>query len=609
MKRIAFTAILLLVIGQSVVAQSRFTTFVTRRADTLYAEGRPLRFLSFNIPNLHYAEDYLPFQGTAPFRLPDAFEIRDALTSIRHLGGQVTRMYVLSVRREDDPAGVIRHVEAPGRFNEDAFRTLDTVLALANEVGIRVIIPFVDNWPWWGGIREYAGFRGLPKEEFWTDPGVIADFKVTVRHLITRRNTVTGNLYSEDRALLGWETGNELDAPYTWTGEIASYIRSLDTNHLIIDGPHDPELDDDALDDPNIDVVTTHHYGDPSVSVQRIVTNQEKARGRKPYVVGEFGIVSLPDIRAIADTIMHQGLAGGMIWSLRGHAREGGYYGHYEYNNAAAYHWPGSAWGDPYNERLVVSLMRERAFRINGQMPAREEIPEAPRLLPITDPAGICWQGSTGASSYRVERQEDAGPWDTVGVDVDDDGTPFRPLFSDGTVRPGHTYTYRVSARNAAGESGYSNTAGPVLATCRTWVDDLRDFSRVYQKEGEFRLLSMEDVRKAKEDRDRVVGSDGSYLVYKLTDDVEEVHVDWFRTGRNDAVQISVSPDGNTFTMPPRVNDTVFAFPNNDYGFYDAVTTATTGVGVGIRYVKITLRENVQVTQVTVTSKRMPGRE
>ena len=49
---------------------------------------------------------------------------------------------------------------APGKFNEDAFRTLDQVLDVANRTGVRLIIPFVDNWSWWGGRAEYAGFRG-----------------------------------------------------------------------------------------------------------------------------------------------------------------------------------------------------------------------------------------------------------------------------------------------------------------------------------------------------------------------------------------------------------------------------------------------------------------
>jgi mannan endo-1,4-beta-mannosidase len=39
----------------------------------------------------------------------------------------------------------------------------------------------VDNWKWQGGRAEYAGFRGKTKDDFWTDPQLIADFKETIR--------------------------------------------------------------------------------------------------------------------------------------------------------------------------------------------------------------------------------------------------------------------------------------------------------------------------------------------------------------------------------------------------------------------------------------------
>ena len=61
-----------------------------------------------------------------------------------------------------------RHVEGPGKFNEEAFKAYDKVLQIANKVGIRVIIPLVDNWWWWGGPKEYAAFRGKQKDEFRT---------------------------------------------------------------------------------------------------------------------------------------------------------------------------------------------------------------------------------------------------------------------------------------------------------------------------------------------------------------------------------------------------------------------------------------------------------
>ena len=116
-----------------------------------------------------------------------------ALTSVKQLGGRVVRIYTLSVRRPTDPPDLPRHVLAPGQFNEEAFRALDLVLARANALGIRLVIPFVDNWKWWGGRGEYAGFRGKEAKDFWTDPEIINDFKRTIEYVVTRKNTVTGD--------------------------------------------------------------------------------------------------------------------------------------------------------------------------------------------------------------------------------------------------------------------------------------------------------------------------------------------------------------------------------------------------------------------------------
>jgi len=260
----------------------QFSNFITRQDDKLFDGDKEYRFISFNIPNLHYLEDYLPFNGTNPWRLPDEFEIRDALTSIKQFGGKVARMYVLSVKKESDTPDIIRHVEGPGHFNEDAFKTLDKILQIANEVGVRVIIPFMDNWHWWGGPKEYAGFRGKERDEFWTDPELINDFKKTVEFTINRVNTFTGVPYKEDKAIMCWETGNELLAPFGWTKEIAAFIKNLDKNHLLMEGTIVPDLTEEAIADTNLDIVSTHHYRNTKVTIEKIMNNQAKARGSTP---------------------------------------------------------------------------------------------------------------------------------------------------------------------------------------------------------------------------------------------------------------------------------------------------------------------------------------
>jgi mannan endo-1,4-beta-mannosidase len=579
---------------------AQFDHFITRQGDRLIDGDRPLRFISFNTPNLHYVEDYLPFEGVHAWRLPDEFEVRDALMSIKQFGGKVTRIYVLSVRREDDSPGIIRHVEGPGQFNEEAFRALDKVLQVANDVGIRLIIPFVDNWHWWGGPREYAGFRGKPKEAFWTDPEVIGDFKTTIRYLITRQNTYTGTLYRDDKAILAWETGNELEAPYSWTKDIAAYVKSLDTNHLLAEGTNYRELSQDALEDPNIDVLTTHHYGNPQTSVEQIVENQALARGRKPYIVGEYGIVPLQDIYAITDTIINQGLAGGMIWSLRFRNREGGFYHHYEYSGVESYRWPGFKSGDFYNERLVVSFLRDRAYRIDGLIPPPLPVPGAPVLLPIIDPSRIAWQGSAGAQWYDVQRREDSDDyWTMVAPSVDESLLECRPLFADESAVPGKSYFYRVRAVNESGASEWSNPVGPVVAATFTLVDELEDYNQVFQKDGALKLLVVEDLRRAKEDKSRLTGADSSYIMYRLPAPAVSVRVEWLRTRPRAMIDLSSSADLRNFPLITNAQKE-FVFGTNDYGFFDAVVSTADSLPNDTRYVRVMFLGGAQVGRVEI---------
>ena len=304
----------------SAQAPARLPRFRHRPGDQLIEGEKPFRFISFNIPNLHLVEDNMAFDDENPWRWPDRFEITDALDSVRQQGGTVVRTYVLSVLRTNDPPGVPRHVLGPGRFNEEAFRALDLVLQIANETGVRVIIPFVDNWSWWGGIAEYAGFRGKPKEAFWTDPQVIADFKETIRFLVNRTNTLTGVPYRDDKAILCWETGNELQSPPAWTREIAAYIKSLDhepSRHGRL--PHAPSSARNRWPCPRwISSPPTITPAARNPSPNWSAPTGRRRKGRKPYVVGEFGFVdTAPDGGHASTPSCRPAPPGALVWSLR----------------------------------------------------------------------------------------------------------------------------------------------------------------------------------------------------------------------------------------------------------------------------------------------------
>jgi endo-1,4-beta-mannosidase len=239
------------------------------------------------------------------------------------------------------------------------------------EQGIRVIVPLVDQWRWWGGIEQYAAFRDQPAESFWTDRRLIEDFKATIRHTLTRTNTLTGIRYCDDPTIFGWETGNELNSPEAWTHEIAAYLRALDPHHLIIDGRSMHGIAEYALRDDKIDVVTTHHYpSESSDMVEDVRVAIAAVDGRKPYFVGEFGFVPTTTIDRVFETVVDSSCSGALLWSLRFHSRDGGFYWHTETTARRlfkAYHWPGFESGQEYDESIVLERIKQFAYRIRGE--------------------------------------------------------------------------------------------------------------------------------------------------------------------------------------------------------------------------------------------------
>ncbi|MDR8246800.1 fibronectin type III domain-containing protein, partial [Acinetobacter baumannii] len=81
-----------------------------------------------------------------------------------------------------------------------------------------------------------------------------------------------------------------------------------------------------------------------------------------------------------------------------------------------------------------------------------------------TSPFAINWMGAAVGRSYDVERAASpTGPWTVVGRDISDGVNEWNPetmvLFRDDyrQLQLGHTYYYRVTAKNESGRSAPSN--------------------------------------------------------------------------------------------------------------------------------------------------------
>jgi mannan endo-1,4-beta-mannosidase len=601
------TGVTLVVVGLSSCARAqaqsdRAPVFITARGDKLYEGNEEFRFLSFNVPNLHYVEDDMRFAQAMPFRWPDEYEIGDALESIRQIGGRVARTYALSVWKAGDPEALPRHVLGPGKFDDEGFRILDTVLELARAKGVRLIIPLVDNWSWWGGVGEYAAFRGKGSEAFWSDPQVITDFKETVRFVLTRVNTRTGVPYRHDPTILAWETGNELQCPHEWTRQIAAYMKELDRNHLVLDGRQTEVLEPESIENPHIDLLQTHHYeNDPREMIAHIRRSAAMARGRKPYHVGEFGFLATAGMTAVMNAIVEEGVAGGLVWSLRSHDRDGGFYWHHEPHGGdlfKAYHWPGFASGEAYDEARLMRELRRRAFAIRGMPEPTLEAPAAPRVIEVTAGGLVTWRGSAGSSEYEVERRDSPGTlWRRIAQGVSDAAVQYRPLFCDETVTPGRQYWYRVIARNEAGASAPSQAFGPVAITHLTLVDELWNDARIFLKQGKFEFRG-DNARKFKEDAHGVEGDGDAAAVYRTDGPVAGGRVYAFAERAGNHLAFEVSRNGSEFQVfEPRVQ----AFAAGDaatYGYWLPVVYRLEGLPAGTRFLRIGLRRGMRVARV-----------
>lgn len=615
--RCLLTVLVVILLAVADVRSSRgeIEHFITRRGDKLFAGNQEFRFISFNIPNLHLVEDDLSPGRETAWGWPTEFEIADALESVDHMGGTVVRTYVLSVRKDGSDMGDQVYVKAPGEFNEEAFQVLDLALKLANEKGIRLIVPLVDQWWWMGGRQEYAAFRGKQADDFWTDEQIISDFEETIRYVLNRKNTLTGVAYKDDPTIFGWETGNEIKPPHEWTKRIAAFIKSIDNKHVVIDGNSLQGVSQEQIDDPNIDVITTHHYPQPLGNfIKPIREAWQMCKGKKPYFVGEFGFVPASEVKEVLDLVVDEGMSGALIWSLRYHHRDGGFYWHSEPLGAGlfkAYHWPGFASGNAYEETETLNHIRNAAFAIRGLDVPPIPKPQPPTLLPIDNPSAISWQGSVGAAEYDVLRTEKAnGEWEVVGSKISDAALPYAPLFNDEAAEPGKQYYYAVVARNASGTSESSNKVGPVKSIQRSLVDNCLDTTHV-KIEGDVTFVNGED-RKTREDSHRLKFAPGGSITYEVSEPIAAFEIAAYFPDDEAKFKIAVSSNGNSFE-PCEFELQELSKTKNDYGYLRHAVLKSDKLPEGARFLRITCPSetkadtHAQIGRVVIHYGRVDG--
>ena len=259
-----------------------------------------------------------------------------------------------------------------------------------------------------------------------------------------------------------------------WVLDLAEYVKGLDPNHLFIDGRQlrNRDISPAVIEDPNVDILTDHYYPNLPFSFgERVDHMVSFTRGKKPFMLGEFGLV-MPETmeELLVKIVKTKGVCGGLIWSLRSHKERGGFYWHYEYDQYWAYHYPGFDSNEDGGEKAVMKMMKDYSFAIQNKQVPPEEPPTQPKIISSSTTEEIAWRGSVGAESYVLERAivpasndgtaidkaQVTTQWETVKTGLLDSLHPFEP-YNDTTAVDGVKYQYRIYAVNSGGRSAPSD--------------------------------------------------------------------------------------------------------------------------------------------------------
>ncbi|RSL98933.1 Mannan endo-1,4-beta-mannosidase C [Fusarium oligoseptatum] len=209
-------------------------------------------------------------------------------------------------------------------FNDDGtvdidLGGLDVVIEAAEATGIKLILALTNNWADYGGMDVYTvNLGGKYHDDFYRLPAIKKAYKNFVSAVVNR--------YKDSPAVFAWELANEPrcgadgsrnlprgpdcgpELLTSWMDEMSTYIKSLDSDHLVTTGSEggfnressdwayngaDGADFDAELKLPNIDFNTFHSYPQAWSKTtqwveQWIVDHAEAAKG-KPVVHEEYG--------------------------------------------------------------------------------------------------------------------------------------------------------------------------------------------------------------------------------------------------------------------------------------------------------------------------------
>ncbi|BCS23179.1 glycoside hydrolase 5 family protein [Aspergillus puulaauensis] len=118
----------------------------------------------------------------------------------------------------------------------DGLQRLDYVVQSAEERGIKLIINFVNYWDDYGGMNAYVqAYGGSDNSDFYASEEMQTAYKAYIQAVVER--------YVDSPAVFAWELANEprcqgceTSVLHEWIESTSSYIKGLDSEHLVCIG-------------------------------------------------------------------------------------------------------------------------------------------------------------------------------------------------------------------------------------------------------------------------------------------------------------------------------------------------------------------------------------
>lgn len=309
-------------------------SFVKTKGDQFTIAGKPYYYIGTNYWYGGLLQAVKGEKGRIRLKQELDFLKSKGITNLRVLAGSEGIGQENGVQRVK-PALQPEH----GVYKPEILESLDYLLNEMRKRDMRAVLFLSNNWEWSGGFLQYLNWNGqladstmrkkmnwdeqrAETSKFYTCENCMLDYNKQAKFILTHINKYNRTSYINDPTIMAWELANEprpmestaIEAYKKWILSAATFVKSLDRNHLVTlgtegtQGTENATLFSEIHASKQVDYLTIHIWpknwgwfrdtsiakGLPNVLQKSLnYLKQHEAIAKtlnKPLVIEEFGL-------------------------------------------------------------------------------------------------------------------------------------------------------------------------------------------------------------------------------------------------------------------------------------------------------------------------------